>query len=155
MILLQYKALWDLLDNPESGTVIATVGSDGIPEIAEATVVHQTEPDRLYYLEWMEKSQTNINLTTSIWFDRFIKLLVFNGRHNIIKVKAVAVKNHISGQLFLNYYNEALKSKPRFDLAGVWELQIIKIESANLADEVEWHEAAHPGMIHLDRIAKS
>ncbi|NLW75587.1 MAG: hypothetical protein GXY18_04060 [Methanomicrobiales archaeon] len=150
---LTYNTLWDLLDNPESRTVIATVGSDGIPEIAEATVVHQTEPDRLYYLEWLEKSQTNINLTTSIWFDRIVKLLVFNG-DDIVKVKAVVAKNHISGQLFFNYYNEALKSKPTFDLTGVWELEITGIESVNPADEVERHRAAHPGMIHLDRIAK-
>lgn len=64
----------ELLRDKQTLKVLASVDKTGKPHVAFKGSIDVDEDGNLYYLEVLESSQTNKNLTNSIWFDKYVAI---------------------------------------------------------------------------------
>jgi hypothetical protein len=141
----------DLVNDPATVKILATVDPDGVPHAVVKQSLHVAADGSLHYLELLETSTTNRNLVHSIWFDRLVTVALI-GTDRRVQIKGRPVKNHITGPLFLEHYR---RIRERGDLAGVWVIAPVQVIDENLASRRSAEAARHPSFIHLDRIARA
>ena len=141
----------DLVNDPATVKILATVDPDGAPHAVVKQSLHVAADGKLHYLELLETSTTNRNLVHSIWFDRLVTIALI-GTDRRVQIKGRPVKNHITGPLFLEHYR---RIRERGDLAGVWVIAPVQVIDENLAARRSAESARHPAFIHLDRIART
>ena len=148
------KEIIDLLVDNATVKVLATVDELGFPHAVGGVALHAGENGNLLYLEHVESSLTNKNLTRSIWFNGNVAIALSNGSGTSIQIKGKPVKNHITGPLFLKYYREIRQEQGNVNLAAVWEIEPEQIIDENRELRVVDEEKEHPFFTHLDRIAR-
>ncbi|MDR0747283.1 MAG: hypothetical protein LBE89_05245 [Helicobacteraceae bacterium] len=104
--------------------------------------------------EILESSQTNRNLTRSIWFDKPIAILLIAPDRKAYKFSVKASRNIIAGKAFTRAYEAAQERFNGRGIAGVWQYEIISVKEETASVRIGEEEAARPYFIHLDQLAK-
>ncbi|WP_136513165.1 pyridoxamine 5'-phosphate oxidase family protein [Geomonas edaphica] len=100
------KEAAQLLKDPETVKVLATVDEAGFPHLAVKQSLYLDESERLVYTELLESSRTNRNLVRSSWFGDTVSVLVSGPEGRSFLVKGRPVKTLIAGPVFRSHYKE-------------------------------------------------
>lgn len=144
----------DLLNDPDTNKVLATIDADGSPHAVVKQSLHLGEDGNIHYLERIESSTTNRNLVRSIWFDGSVAISLAGRDGRTVQIKGKPLKLHISGPLFLKHYRQLQQTQKDADLAGVWVIEAGQVIDQSLATRQATEAARHPHFIHLDRLAR-
>jgi hypothetical protein len=144
----------DLLADSDSSRIFATVDEKGFPHAVAGAPLRVDEQGNLLYLEYFESSETNKNLTRSIWFDGNVAIALSNKAGQLFQIKGRPVKNHITGALFLKYYREVSSEPGNVNLAAVWEIEPLEVINEGAERRREYERTTRPFFTHLDRIAR-
>jgi hypothetical protein len=147
------KEIVDLLADSGTSKVLATIDEKGFPHAVAGVPIHTDDTGNLLYLEYFESSVTNKNLTRSIWFDGGVAVSLSNAGHTF-QIKGRPIKNHITGPLFLKFYQEIRTKQGNINLAAVWEIEPVEIIDEGQAARREYENTKRPFFTHLDRIAR-
>lgn len=148
------KEIIDLLAEEGSSAVLATIDEHGFPHAVGGLTLRADEQGNLLYLEHFESSQTNRNLTRSIWFNGKVAIALSNRAGTSIQIKGKPVRVHITGPLFLKYYNQVRHEQGDVNLAAVWEIEPDEIIDERQAVRQALEQRERPFFTHLDRIAR-
>ena len=149
------EAVIALLDDERTIKILVTADSSGTPHAAVKKSLRSGEDGNVIYLELIETSQTNSNMTSSLWFGRAVSVLLAapDGRSWLITGRPF--KCLVAGPVFEHYYREARERFGDADLAAVWVITPENAQDESLESRTALEGLEHPLMLHLDRIAKS
>jgi hypothetical protein len=148
------KEVSDLLTDVRTNKVLATLDHRGFPHAEGGVSLLAGEQGTVLYLELFESSATNKNLVRSIWFDNRVAIALTGTEGESFQIKGKPVKVHITGPLFLKYYQLLRQDQENLNLAAVWEIEPDEIINNSQAVRRENEEQAHPFFTHLDRLAR-
>jgi hypothetical protein len=143
------------LRDPASIKAIACVNQEGEPHVVfKEAVSLDSEERNLQCLELLETSQTNKNLTLSIWFKKKIALNVLHPEGRSWQIKGLPIKMHISGPLFEEQYI-AVRNRlgQEADLSAVWIIEPLEEKEQTYSVRLREERARYPLIGHLDRFA--
>lgn len=143
-----------LLADESTTKVLATVDENSVPQVITGAPIYADDHGRLLYLEYFESSSTNRNLTRSIWFNGAISIALSNSAGQSIQIKGRPIKNHITGPLFLKYYQKIRSMPGNVNLAAVWEIEPFEITDERVDVLREYERTSRPFFTHLDRIVR-
>ncbi|MDR1367098.1 MAG: pyridoxamine 5'-phosphate oxidase family protein [Candidatus Accumulibacter sp.] len=144
----------ELINDPETVKVLATVDAKGNPHAVVKKSLHAASDGTIHLLEILEASASQRNLTASLWFERCVAVLLFHGDGRQVQIKGKPVHCHVSGPLFLDHYARLRERLGDVDLSGVWVIEPDEVIDESYAARKDWQQSEHPVFIHLDRIAK-
>jgi hypothetical protein len=145
----------ELLGDPDTVKVLATVDTKGHPHAVVKKSLHAAGDGTIHFLEILEASNTGRNLTASLWFDRRVAILLFGKEGRQAQIKGKPVKCHISGQIFLDHYVRLRERLGDVGLAGVWVIEPDEVIDESFSARKARLGAEHPVFIHLDRIQEN
>ncbi|MDR2152099.1 MAG: hypothetical protein LBO72_04705 [Helicobacteraceae bacterium] len=133
--------------------VLATLDENGAPHpVCKGSLRYNGETIESW--EILESSETNRNLTRSIWFDKPIAILLITSDRKAYKFSVKASRNIIAGKAFTSAYEAAQERFKGRGIAGVWQYEIISVKEETASARISEEEAARPYFTHLDQLAK-
>jgi hypothetical protein len=145
-------AILQLLDQPTTTRVVATVDESGKPYAAASPFLHAGEGGQLVHLELLEKSATNRNLLRSLWFDTKVSVALVSPDGSSYVIPGRPVKALISGPVFRGYYQQVRAQLGDADLATVWLIEPEAAVNETYAVRKLEEEERFPFSVHLDRL---
>ncbi len=144
----------NLLQNIDTIKVLATTNEQGEPHAVVKQSLHLDENGNIVFLELIESSKTNKNLTRSIWFHRKVAVTLVGKGGQSYQIKGTPIKCIVAGKVFEEQYSKIREKLDDADLAAIWIIKpeevINETYSIRKADE----ETKHPYFKHLDRLVK-
>lgn len=141
----------EILNDPYSIKMLATVDKDGNPHIVVKKSIHVNEDGYIEYLELIESSQTNKNMVHSIWFSKTVAVNVQSGNISY-QIKGIPHRAIIAGQQFEKEYDRIRKKLGDVDLSAVWLIEPTEVIEESFEKRRKEEEEAHPILKHLDRL---
>ena len=144
------ESLKEIINNPESIKVLATVDKNGIPHAVFKNSITVNEKGLLKYFELIESSVTNQNMTNTIWHDGIVSVNVLSGSRSF-QIKGKIYKAIIYGSEFESdylYVKKVLKE----DLSTIWLIEPLEIKEETLSVRSEQERELHPLFRHLDQV---
>lgn len=141
----------ELINDPYSIKMLATVDRDGIPHIVVKKSIRVNEEGNIEYLELIESSQTNKNMVNSIWFGKTVAVNVQSGNVSY-QIKGVPYRAVIAGQQFEKEYDRIRKKLGDVDLSTIWLIRPTEVIEESFEKRKKEEEEAHPILQHLDRL---
>jgi len=146
------KEVVDLINNPESIKIVATVNEEGNPHSAVKDFFTLLEDGNLAFAEEFEGSETNVNLVRAIWFDKNVELTIKGKDGATYQIKGKPYKYIYTGELFKRFYLLARKKwGPDSELAGVWIITPEEVKNETYEVRKKEEDEKHPFFRHLDR----
>lgn len=143
-----------LLGDPETVKILGTVSLDGIPHVVSKGSIHAGADGNIHLLQVLEHSQSNRNLTHSIWFDRKVTIYLRGKQGISYQIKGRPLRNIIAGPLFEEHYTKLRARLGDVDLAGVWIIEPDEVINETGAFRQAQEAERNPYLLHLDRLAK-
>lgn len=140
----------ELLRSRDTKKVLATVDKNGVPNVAFKGSITADEEGNILVLELLETSQTNKNLTYSLWFDKIVTVSVLGENGVSYQIKGVPKKVHIDGPYFEQKYKEVKARNPQSDLSGVWIIEPTEVKEQTYSVRLQEQKEQHPIIGHLD-----
>lgn len=140
----------ELLRSRETKKVLATVDKNGVPNVAFKGSISVDEEGNIIVLELLETSQTNKNLTYSLWFDKPAAISIFGENGVSYEIKGIPRKVHIDGPYFEQKYKEVKERNPASDLSGVWIIEPIEEREQTYSVRLKEQREQYPIIGHLD-----
>lgn len=150
-VVLGDPELLKALSDPATTRIIATSDKHGTP-LATMTPWVGEDTEGLFYLEPLQGSRTNANLTHSLWFNRAVSLTISTPTGKTWHIIGRPKKAHVCGPVFRRYYELVQRQDPGSDLAAAWEIEPLEITRELQKTRQAEHDAHHPSFIHLDRL---
>ena len=142
----------EVINNPESIKVLATVSKDGIPHVVFKGSLKAIDDSTLLFLEFIESSQTNKNMIHSIWFNKTVSVNVLLGKESF-QLKGKVQRAIVAGNEFEKYYNQVQESK-KIDLSTVYKIDVEEVVDQSFEKRRVEEFEKHPIFQHLDLITK-
>jgi len=143
----------DLINDPTSLKVIASVNVDGEVHVVYKQSLHVNDNNQLEFYEIIESSQNNKNMVNSIWFDKKVAVNVLTSDKRSFELIGVAKKAYVAGAYFEEKYRQ-LVDKGYYDLSTVWTIEVESIKEKTYSVRVEEEKESHPHFRHLDQLTK-
>lgn len=143
----------EIINNPETLKVLATVGIDGVTHTSVKQSLHINEEGNIEYIELFESSQSYRNVTGSIWYDKKVSIAVYGKDKESYSIVGKPVKIHVAGRYFEKVYSEVLE-RLGFDTAAVVIIKPESVENQSPKEKFEEEDKNKPFFKHLDRIQK-
>lgn len=140
-----------LLQDRNTKKALATIDKNGIPNVAFKGSLTVNESGQIEVIELLETSQTNKNLTYSLWFRKYVAITVWGENGEAYEIKGVPVKVHIDGPYYEEKYKEALKRNPANDISGVWIIEPAEVTNQTYAVRKKEQDEKYPILGHLDK----
>jgi hypothetical protein len=144
----------EALRAPETVKVIANVGKDGVPHVAFKDSLRLREDGRIEYDEIIESSETNKNMTASIWFGKSAAIALLTRDRRSFLIKGKIARAIISGREFRERYTAIREKLGDVDLSTVWVIEPVFEREDTLEKRRVEEEDAHPLLRHLDRLTQ-
>lgn len=141
----------EAIRDKQSKKALATIDKHGIPHVVFKGSIDVDENGNIFFLELLESSQTNKNLTYSIWFDKTVAINVLTDQGKSYQIKGIPERVHIEGKLFEQKYKEVRARNPKSDLSGVWIIVPEDVREETYPVRLAEEEERHPIIGHLDR----
>jgi hypothetical protein len=146
--------LKNIISDENSLKVIATLSPEGVVHAAVKQSVSVDENGQLIYLEFFEKSQTNINMVNSIWYDKDIAITVVSPDKRSFVIKGKPVRTRVFGKEYEKYYVLAEQQNKENDLVAVYYIEPYEIYEQTFAVQQKLHREKYPLYAHLDKYAQ-
>lgn len=147
------EELKNILSDGGTVKVLASLTPDGAVHSAVKESIFADDNGNIVYLEYFEKSQTNIDLVNSIWFDKEISITAVTSDKRAFFIKGKPVRTRVFGREFEKYYREAGANDPENDLVAVYYIEPTQIYEQTFAVQRAEHKAKYPLYVHLDKFA--
>ena len=147
-----FPELLEVLAQPGTHKVIATLDEGGSPYAVPSPFLHARPDGLLVHFELLETSATNHNLLRGLWFDRKLAVTLVGAEGQTFVIKAVPAKTEISGQAFSRAFEAVRSVLGDADLAAVWLLRPLAVVDETYTRRKLDEEERHPFSIHLDRL---
>lgn len=148
------QRLKEILSYASTVKVIATISHDGEVHSAVKQSLFADENGNIVYLEFFEKSQTNINLVNSIWFDKNVSITAVTPDGESWFIKGKTVRTRVSGKEYEKYYKLAEEGDKENDLVAVYYIEPLEIYEQTFKVQREEHKKKYPLYAHLDKYAE-
>lgn len=143
----------ELLKAKESKKALATVDKQGEVHVVFKGSLTVDDAGNLIFLELLETSQTNRNLTYSIWFDKKVAVNVLGNDGTSFEIRGIPERVILTGPEFEEKYKEVRAHNPKADLSGIWIIKPTDVReetfTVRLQDEID----NYPIIGHMDRDA--
>ena len=149
----QTAYLVEVLKDPSTVGIIATLDESGIPHAVPSPFLRLDEKGRLVHLELLETSTSHRNLLRCIWFEQPVSVTLSTPAGRVLVITGRPYKAHVSGPLFSSYYREVRSLLGDADLAAVWLIEPQQVREETYKFRKEREETLHPFHLHLDRLA--
>ena len=144
----------ELLNDPETAKVLATIDANGHPHVVTKQSLQAGPDGNVHLLQGLESSATNRNLVRAIWYGGKVAIGLRGKDGRSVQIKGTPVRNHITGPVFQEHYVKLRERRGDVDLAGVWVIAPEEIIDETPAVRAREESARRPYVLHLDRIAK-
>ncbi|MDD6070000.1 MAG: pyridoxamine 5'-phosphate oxidase family protein [Clostridiales bacterium] len=141
----------DIIANPNTIKVLATKDKNGTVHAVFKDNIYVTDDGNLIVYEIMESSQTNRNLTYSLWFNQHLAITIKDEKGNSWQIKGIPYKDHSTGKFFEKKYTELLDIDSELDISGIWEIIPDEIRLETLKPRLYEERRKYPILGHLDR----
>ena len=142
-----------ILSDGSTIKVLASLKPDGNVHSAVKESIFADDNGGIVYLEYFEKSQTNINLVNSIWFDREISITAVTSDKRSFFIKGRPYRTRVFGKEYEKFYREAEANDSENDLAAVYYIEPTEIYEQTFSVQRSEHKAKYPLYVHLDKFA--
>jgi len=140
----------ELLADRESKKALASVGRDGTPHVTYKGSLTVADGNIQFY-ELIETSQTNKNLTYSLWFGKEVAINVVNGKTSFL-IRGVPVRAVVSGKEFEEAYSHIKNTfGADYDLSTVWIIKPTHVSEETFSVRQAEEREKYPLIGHLDR----
>ena len=147
------QKLAEVLRNDSTLKVIATLSPQGEVHSAVKQSLTVDENGQIIYLEFFEKSQTNINLVNSIWFDKKISITAVTADRRSFLIKGKPVRTRVFEKEFEKYYKQSEEGNRDNDLVAVYYIEPEEIYEQTYQVQQKIHKEKYPLYVHLDKYA--
>lgn len=144
---------YEIFLNKNAIKVISTIDPEGTPHVVIKNSLTVDSSGRIVFLELLEASVTNKNMVRSLWFNKKISILVFDGKQSI-QVKGTTVKILVAGSVYEEYYQQVQSRCEDDDLAAVYYIDVEEVLDETYGERKKIYENRHPLYMHIDRLAK-
>lgn len=134
--------------------IIASLSPEGEVHSAVKQSLSFDEQGQLIYLEFFEKSQTNINMVNSIWFDKNISITAVTKDGRSFLIKGKPVRTRVFGHEYEKYYKLAEEKSEDNDLVAIYYIQPQEVYEQSFSVQKIQHREKYPLYVHLDKYAK-
>ena len=148
------EELRQILSEDSTLKVLATLTPQGEVHSAVKQSVFADDEGNIVYLEFFEKSQTNIDMVNSIWFEKTVSITAVAKDGTGFFIKGKPVRTRIFGKEYEKFYIEAEKKNPENDLVAVYYIQPLEIYEQSFEVKQAEHKERHPLYVHLDKYAE-
>ena len=147
--------LREIIADKESIKMLASVDSEGNPHVVAKGSINLSEDGKqLVYMELLEGSKTNKNLTAAIWFNKKVAVNVISKERKSYQIKGTPVKTVIAGKVFEEYYIKAEERNPENNLAALYYIDIEEVIDESYPVPLKEEREKHPLYVHLDKLTK-
>ncbi|MGM9936921.1 MAG: pyridoxamine 5'-phosphate oxidase family protein [Candidatus Ornithomonoglobus sp.] len=147
--------LKEILADKDTVKVLASVDTEGNPHVAaKGSITLSEDNTQIIYMELLEASRTNKNLTAAIWFNNKVAINVISKDRRSYLIKGTPVKSLVAGRVYEEYYKKAQERNPENDLAAVYFINIEEVKNESYPVRLKEEQERHPLYVHLDRLAK-
>ena len=146
------KEIVELFKDEATVKVLATNDKYGVPHVVCKASMDINEDGNIQYLEFIESSQTNMNMVNSIWFKRKVAINIKTQDGRSYQIKGTPIRTHISGAIFEKYYRIVRQKFDDGDLAAVWIIEPEEVINESFEYRKKEEETKHPLLKHLDRL---
>lgn len=147
--------LREIIADKESIKMLASVDSEGNPHVVAKGSINLSEDGKqLVYMELLEGSKTNKNLTAAIWFNKKVAVNVISKERKSYQIKGTPVKTVIAGKVFEEYYIKAEERNPENNLAALYYIDIEEVIDESYPVRLKEEREKHPLYVHLDKLTK-
>lgn len=143
----------DAIADADSVKVIATIDRDGNPHVAAKGSIEVAENGQIRYMELLESSVTNKNVTYALWFNRQVAINIITKDRKSYQIKGIPVRSLIAGHEYETFYQRAQQRNASNDLAAVYYIKPVEIIEESYPVRREQEAKKHPLYVHLDRLA--
>ncbi len=140
-----------LLKDRTSKKALATVDKHGEIHVVYKGSLTVNDEGNLEFLELLETSQNNRNLTFSIWFNKKVAVNVLGADGSSYEIKGIPYKYILDGPEFERQYRAIRKKNPKSDLAGIWIIRPTDIKEETYAVRLQDEIDQYPIIGHMDR----
>ena len=146
------KELKDIIADPGTLKVLATIDKHGVPHVVFKGSFHVNEDGNLVYYEILESVQSNKNLVHSIWFDKKVAINILSKDKQSYEIVGKPLKSITAGREFEQTYIALQQSKGDVDLAAIWIIEPEQVKNETFSVRVAEDEEKYPILKHLDRL---
>jgi hypothetical protein len=143
-----------LLEDKNTVKILTSVDGRGIPHATVKNSMVLDGDGNLLYLELIETSVTNSNMVRSIWFGKIVSVLLVSSDGRSVQIKGIPLRCLVTGPLFESHYVKIREELGDVELGAVWLIEPEECRDETFASRFAEESAAHPLILHLDRIAK-
>jgi len=140
----------ELLADSESKKALASVGRDGAIHVTYKGSLGFADGN-LRFFELLETSQTNKNLTYSLWFGKEVAVNVIKDKTSFL-IRGLPVRAIISGKEFEEVY---IQIRNKFgadrDLSTIWIIKPTYVSEETFSVRQAEEREKYPLIGHLDR----
>jgi hypothetical protein len=149
--LLDKKAV-AAINEPDSVKVLSTISRAGEPHVVYKGSLSAADDGHIRYFELNETSQTNKNLTYSLWFKKLVAINVLAKDRASYQIKGIPVKAIICGREFESAYIDVRKRLGKdADLSTIWIIEPISVQEETFYVRQREEREKYPLIGHLDR----
>jgi hypothetical protein len=144
-----------LLSADNSRKVLSSTGRDGVPYTVFKDSIQVDTDGNIRYWELIETSQTNKNMTHSLWFSKKVSICVLGQDGRSFQITGTPVKAVVSGEEFeevYSYLQETFGSDS--DLSTIWVIEPETEREETFETRLRLQSAKYPLVGHIDRFLK-
>jgi hypothetical protein len=139
-----------ILSDRESLKALASIGRDGRPHVVFKGSLTVSGND-IQFFELNETSQTNKNLTYSLWFGKEVAVNVIKDKTSF-QIKGVPVRAIVNGKEFEEAYALVQNTRGKeYDLSTVWIIRPTEVREETFSVRQAQEREKYPLVGHLDR----
>ncbi len=140
----------------DEGTIklLSTLTPEGEVHATVKQSIFADADGNIVYLEFFEKSQTNINMVNSIWFDKNISITAVTADKKSWFIKGKPIRTRVFGKEYEAFYRKAEERNPDNDLVAVYYIQPLEIYEQTYQVQQAQHKEKFPLYVHLDKYAE-
>lgn len=142
-----------IINDTKTVKVVGTVGIDGIPHTVVKQSLHVNEEGNIEYVELFESSKSYRNITGSLWYNKKVSILIYNGNNESYEIVGEPTKILVAGREYEKVYTKILEEKG-FDIAAVITIVPNSIEVQSPKEKFLEQEKTKIFFKHLDRLSK-
>ncbi|MBR3524463.1 MAG: pyridoxamine 5'-phosphate oxidase family protein [Lachnospiraceae bacterium] len=143
----------ELLSEPDTLKLLATVSADGTPHAAYKGTL-RAEGDELVYYDLLQSSETNKNLVHALWFDKKVSVTVLSKDREVYQIIGRPERCITAGGEFEKVYRSLRERMGDTDLNAIWYIRPEKIRDNSLKARKQFQAENFPVLTRLDMILK-
>jgi len=146
------KKIVTVINNSDSVKALSTISRTGEPHVVYKGSLSADDDGYIRYFELNETSQTNKNLTYSLWFKKQVAINVLAKDRTSYQIKGIPIRAIICGREFEEAYIAVRKRLGKdADLSTIWIIKPTAAQEETFQVRQREQLEKYPLIGHLDR----